>query len=170
VSPFQLSAIDLTWTGMLSNPGLHSGKSATKRLRKPKYSEKNMSQCHFSTTDFTRTDLLPNPDLRSENSATNCLSQCRSLFGREHRKVSLTSWKFRGSHRANAPKFLCCCYISRVIILPSGTAKQLVGHNHLLLSTSEAFGWRQWAREEALAQHKATWVWKQRLHQERRGS
>jgi len=170
MSPFQLSTIDLTWTDILSNPGLHSEKSATKRLRKPKYSEKNMSQYHFSTTDFTRTDLLPNPGLRSENSAINCLSQGRPLFGKEHQKVSPTSWKFRGRHRANAPKFLCCFYISRVVtILPNRTDNQLVGHSHHLLSTSEAFGWRQWAGE-ALVKHKATCVWKQRRDEEQRGS
>jgi hypothetical protein len=170
MSAFQLSTIDLTWTDMLSNPGLHSEKSETKRLRKPKYSEKNMLQYHSSTTDFTRTDLLPHPGLRSENSAINCLSQGRPLFGREHQKISLTSWKFRGSHRANAPKFFCCCYIPRIVtILPNRTAKQLDGHSHHLPGTSVAFGWRHWAGE-ALAKHKATCVWKQRPNEVKRAS
>jgi hypothetical protein len=38
---------------------------------KPKYSEKNLSQCHFSTTNPTWTDPGSNPGLRGERPATN---------------------------------------------------------------------------------------------------
>jgi hypothetical protein len=41
---------------------------------KPKYSEKNLFQCHLSTTYPTWTDPGSNPGLRSEMPATNRLS------------------------------------------------------------------------------------------------
>ena len=39
--------------------------------RKPKYLDKNLSQCHSEHHNFTRTDLELNPDLGGERSATN---------------------------------------------------------------------------------------------------
>ena len=43
---FSLPTIDPTWTDQLSNSALRSEKSATKRLRKPKYLKKT---CHSTT-------------------------------------------------------------------------------------------------------------------------